>query len=132
VIVSTAVAQRRALFVLALTLVVGASRFVTETWAAGAFAVGKCGAYGYAYDYRTAGEALVAAQAKCTGSNCTVVAAMQRDCAAFAIDARRPCGANGWATAPQLGGAQNAALRECYRHGGKTCVIRSFVCDAKG
>ena len=54
-IVSTDVAQRRALFVLALTLVVGASRFVTESWAAGAFAVGKCGAYGQAYDY--AGEA---------------------------------------------------------------------------
>jgi hypothetical protein len=45
-IVSTAAAQRRALFILALTMVLGASRFVTETWAAGAFAIGKCGAYG--------------------------------------------------------------------------------------
>ena len=54
-IVSTAVARRRALFVLAFTLVVGVSRFVTESRAAGAFAIGKCGAYGQAYDY--AGEA---------------------------------------------------------------------------
>ena len=38
-IVSTAAAQRRALFILALTLLLGASRFITETWAAGAFAV---------------------------------------------------------------------------------------------
>jgi hypothetical protein len=43
-IVSTAVARRRALFVLAFTLVVGVSRFVTESRAAGAFAIGKCGA----------------------------------------------------------------------------------------
>ena len=50
-IVSTAAAQRRALFILALTLLIGASRFVTESWAAGALAVGKCGAYGQAYDY---------------------------------------------------------------------------------
>src|SRR5579871_1130705 len=45
-IVSTAVARRRALFVLAFTLVVGATRFVTEGRAAGAFAIGKCGAFG--------------------------------------------------------------------------------------
>jgi hypothetical protein len=52
---STSAAQRRALLILALTLTIGASRFITETWiteswAAGAFAVGKCGAYGQAYD----------------------------------------------------------------------------------
>jgi hypothetical protein len=50
-IVSTAAAQRRALLILALTLLIGASRFISESWAAGAFAVGKCGAYGQAYDY---------------------------------------------------------------------------------
>ena len=50
-IVSTAVAQRRALFVFALTLAIAGTRFVTQTWAAGAFAIGKCGAYGQAFDY---------------------------------------------------------------------------------
>src|SRR5882762_4274123 len=50
-IVSTAAAQRRALFILALTVLIGASRFISESWAAGALAVGKCGAYGQAYDY---------------------------------------------------------------------------------
>jgi len=54
-IISTIAAQRRALFVLALTLAIGGTRFVTQAWAAGAFAIGKCGAYGEAYDF--AGEA---------------------------------------------------------------------------
>ena len=39
-IVSTARAQRRALLILALTLLVAGSRFATEAWGAGAFAVG--------------------------------------------------------------------------------------------
>ena len=43
------------MFVFALTLALAGSRFVTESWAAGAFAIGKCGAYGQAFDY--AGEA---------------------------------------------------------------------------
>ena len=50
-IVSTVAAQRRALFIVALTLMLGVSGFITKAWAAGAFAVGKCGAYGQAYDY---------------------------------------------------------------------------------
>ena len=61
-IVSTAVAQRRALYILALTLVLGASRLASETWAAGAFAIGKCGAYGQAYDYPAENVALAAAR----------------------------------------------------------------------
>ena len=60
-IVSTAVAQRRAIFVLALTLALAGTRFVTQTWAAGAIAIGKCGAYGQAYDF--AGEAAARAAA---------------------------------------------------------------------
>ena len=42
------------------------------------------------------------------------------------------CGAFGYAAAPRLGQAQNTALRYCYRNGGKDCVIRAWVCDAKG
>ena len=66
-IVSTVAAQRRALFVLALTVVLGASRFVTESWAAGAFAVGKCGAYGQAFDYPAEASARAAALKQCKG-----------------------------------------------------------------
>jgi hypothetical protein len=48
-------AQRRAMYIFLLTLALAATRFATQTWAAGAFAIGKCGAYGQAFDY--AGEA---------------------------------------------------------------------------
>src|SRR5438270_12659966 len=71
-IVSTAAAQRRALFILALTLLIGASRFISESWAAGAFAVGKCGAYGQAYDYPAEATARAAALKQCKG-DCTTV-----------------------------------------------------------
>ena len=66
-IVSTAVAQRRALFVFALTLALAGTRFVTETWAAGAFAIGKCGAYGQAFDYAGRGRRAAAALKQCKG-----------------------------------------------------------------
>jgi hypothetical protein len=79
-IVSTAVAQRRALFILALTLALGASRFITEAWAAGAFAVGKCGAYGQAYDYAGEAEARTAALKQC----------------------KADCGAHGYAVNPRF------------------------------
>jgi hypothetical protein len=57
---------------------------------------------------------------------------VKRNCAAFAVDGRNFCGAYGFASASRLGQAQNAALRHCYGNGGKDCVIRAFVCDAKG
>ena len=109
-IVSTVVAQRRALFVLALTLVVGASRLVTETWAAGAFAVGKCGAYGQAFDYAAEAGALAAAKKQCKGE-CTTVT-MKRACAAFAVDMANPCGAHGYAVKPKISSSLNAATKK--------------------
>src|SRR5260221_9779407 len=69
-IISTAAAQRRALFILALTLLLGASRFITQTWAAGALAVGKCGAFGQAYDYAAEAPARASALKHCKG-DCT-------------------------------------------------------------
>jgi Domain of unknown function (DUF4189) len=87
-IVSTAVAQRRALFILALTLALGASRFITEAWAAGAFAVGKCGAYGEAYDYAGEAEARAAALKQCK-CDCTALN-MKRACAALSVDMNNP------------------------------------------
>jgi Domain of unknown function (DUF4189) len=100
--------------------------------AAGALAIGACGAYGLAYDYARYNAAEGAAMRKCNGRGCRVVAAIRRNCAAFAIDGRNFCGAYGFSAASRLGPAQNSALRQCYRHGGKDCVIRAFVCDAKG
>jgi len=129
-IVSTARAQRRALLILALALLLAASRFIGESWAAGAIAVGKCGAYGQAYDYPGEDAARIAALKQCKGQ-CTAVT-MKRACAALAIDLKNPCGAHGYAVKPKISASLNAATRKCYEYGGKECVIRAWACDARG
>jgi hypothetical protein len=97
---------------------------------AGALAVGRCGAYGNAYDYSTQAAALQAAKAKCDGA-CTTVA-MKRSCAAFAVDLKNPCGSFGYAVAPRISSALNSSMQNCYKFGGQDCVIRTWACDAKG
>ena len=129
-IISTARAQRRALLIVALTLLLAASRFIGESWAAGAIAVGKCGAYGQAYDYPGEEAARIAALKQC-GGRCTAVT-MKRACAALAIDLKNPCGAHGYAVKPKISSSLNAATRKCYEFGGKECVIRAWACDARG
>jgi Domain of unknown function (DUF4189) len=120
-------------------MVVAASLLVTSciiptfetAQAAGALAIGACGAYGLAYDFSQPEAANAAALAQCSG-DCKVAAPMRGSCAALSIDVRNACGAFGYAAAPRLAEAQNTALRYCYRNGGKDCVIRAWVCDAKG
>jgi hypothetical protein len=129
-IVSTVAAQRRALVVLALTLALAGSRFATQAWAAGAFAIGKCGAYGQAYDYAGEAGARAAALKQCKG-DCTAVT-MKRACAALAVDMTNPCGPHGYAVEPNISGSLNAATRKCYEFGGKECVIRAWACDGRG
>ena len=97
---------------------------------AGALAVGRCGAYGNAYDYPTPSAALHAAKAKCDGA-CTTVT-MKRACAAFAVDVKNPCGPFGYAVAPQIASALNSSMKNCYKFGGQDCVIRTWACDVKG
>jgi hypothetical protein len=118
------------MFVFALTLALGGSRFITETRAAGAFAIGKCGAYGQAYDYAGEKVARAAALKHCKG-RCTAVT-MKRACAALAVDMANPCGAHGYAVKPRISSSLNEATRKCYESGGKECVIRAWACDAKG
>jgi Domain of unknown function (DUF4189) len=98
--------------------------------AAGALAIGSCGAYGFAYDYAKEAAANRAARGKCAGG-CKVVP-VKRACGAIAIDGKNVCGPHGYAVAGRLGEAQNTALRQCYEYGGKDCVIRAWACDAKG
>jgi hypothetical protein len=127
---STVVARRCAMFCFALFLVVTGGRHVTQAHAAGAFAVGKCGAYGQAYDFPAEAAARAAAQKQCKGA-CTTVT-MKRACAAMAVDLADPCGAYGYAVKSKISATLNAATRECYKFGGKECVIRAWACDAKG
>ncbi len=130
-IVSTAIARRRALFAVAVTFVVGATCVITKSHAAGAFAMGKCGAYGDAYDYPAESAALAAALKKCSGE-CKTTVTMKRACAAFSVDMTNPCGAHGYAVKPHISSSLNEATRECYKYGGKECVIRAWACDARG
>jgi hypothetical protein len=123
-------ARRRAMIVFALTLAIAGARFATEAWAAGAFAIGKCGAYGQAYDFAGEADARAAALKRCDGA-CKAVT-MKRACAAFSIDMTNPCGAHGYAVRPQISSSLNEATRKCYEFGGKECVIRAWACDAKG
>jgi len=97
---------------------------------AGAFAVGKCGAYGQAYDYPAEATARAAALKQCKGI-CTALT-MKRACAALAVDMTNPCGPHGYAVKPKISSSLNAATKKCYEFGGKECVIRAWACDAKG
>lgn len=129
-IVSTVKARRRALLIVTLALLLAASRFVTESRAAGALAIGSCAAYGQAYDYPAVDAARIAALKQCKGQ-CKAIT-MKRACAALAIDLANPCGAHGYAVKPKISSSLNAATRKCYEYGGKECVIRAWACDAKG
>jgi hypothetical protein len=100
--------------------------------AAGAMAVGACGAYGYGFDFHKTADARAAAMSKCTGGDCKVVGDIRRGCAAMAIDAKNPCGSFGWAIDSHLGKAENASVRRCYDFGGHECVVRAWACDEKG
>jgi hypothetical protein len=124
-------AQRFALFIFILTVLVATTRFITETRAAGAFAIGKCGAYGRAFDYPAESAARAAALRQCQGGDCKAIT-MKRACAALAVDMANPCGPHGYAVRPKISNSLNEATRECYKFGGKECVIRAWACDAKG
>jgi hypothetical protein len=122
--------QRRAISVFVLSLALAVTLFVTEARAAGAFAMGRCGTYGEAYDYAGEAGARAAALKQCKGE-CTAVT-MKRACAALSIDMANPCGAHGYAVESRISSSLNEATRKCYQYGGKECVIRAWACDARG
>jgi hypothetical protein len=126
---SFTLARLRAIW-LAFILALAAPPFAGPSLAAGALAVGKCGAYGQAIDYPAEGAALAAARKQCKGT-CTTVA-MKRACGALAVDMMNPCGAHGYAVKPQISASLNEATKKCYEFGGKECVIRAWACDARG
>jgi hypothetical protein len=84
---------------------------VAAASAAGAFAVGACGAYGYGFDYRTMADARAAAMRKCAGSDCKIVGDLRRACAAMAVDAKHPCGSYGWAVVMTASSALGSATK---------------------
>src|ERR1041385_1686822 len=123
----------RALVVAALLLATATLMLVAVNTAraSGALAIGACGAFRQAFDSGTDEEGRKRPLASCSGRGCRVVTTVKGGCAALAVDFTSGCGAHGWGKAAKLGGAQNVALKGCYRDGGKECVIRTFFCDAK-
>jgi hypothetical protein len=117
-------------FCVAFILALAAPPVAGPALAAGALAVGKCGAYGQAIDYPAEDSALAAARKQCNGDCKTVT--MKRACAALSVDMTNPCGAHGYAVKPQISSSLNEATKKCYDFGGKECVIRAWACDAKG
>ena len=105
---------------------------IATAQAAGALAVGSCGAYGYGFDYSTEAGARSAALTKCSGGHCKVVGVVHKGCAAMAVDAKNPCGSFGWALNSHLGKAENLSMRRCVQFGGRDCVLRAWACDEKG
>src|SRR5450759_1083127 len=69
---------------------------VNTARAAGALAIGACGAFGEAYDFGTTDEARKSALTKCQNDTCRVVTVTKRGCAAFPVDFTNACGAPGW------------------------------------
>ena len=116
-------------FFAALALLLSLS---TQAQAAGALATGRCGAFGYAFDDLSPEAAALRARAQCKGQECKVVSSFRRSCAAFAVDAINVCGSHAWANAPTVDRARTVASQTCHRYGGRNCVIRAWVCDAKG
>jgi hypothetical protein len=125
-----ATARLRAMFVFAAIFALTGPLLVTPLLAAGALAIGKCGAYGQAFDYAAEDQATAAARKQCKG-DCTTVT-MKRACAALSVDMTNPCGAHGYAVKSQISSSLNEATRKCYDFGGKQCVIRAWACDARG
>lgn len=123
-------ARRSTRFLTVFTLLIGFG-WTAPSIAAGALVIGKCGAYGQAFDYPRPEEAIAAARKQCKG-NCTTTVTMKRACAAFSLDMARPCASFGYAVEPKISSALNAATKKCYAFGGKECVIRAWACDARG
>src|SRR5687768_2841113 len=95
---------RRAVMLSVRTLVLSACLLFGAAGSAraeGALAIGNCGAYGYGFNYDTEAGARDRAMKECTGNrgkNCKVVVTLSGNCAAYAIDNRRSCGAWGLAS----------------------------------
>jgi hypothetical protein len=103
----------------------------TPMRAAGALAVGKCGVDGYSFNNATTQEAEDAALSNC-GPGCRIVFTLRGNCAAFATDVNKSCGAEGWGSGTERGAAEDVAIHECINHGGEQCDVKRWVCDGGG
>ena len=104
---------------------------VATVQARGALAIGDCGAWGGAWNYDDDDDARERARNECKGRNCKVVTSFDGLCAAFAYDRARTCGAWGWATRQRQRDAEEVAMDECEKAGGRDCQVRARFCDGR-
>lgn len=115
---------------LTAVIMLGASAalFAHRAEAAGAIAVGHCGADGYSFNQHSVGAAEEVAMQEC-GPGCSVAVHFENACGAYAVDSAKQCGAQGWGWASDRGGAEEIAVRECVNQGGESCAVKRWVCD---
>ena len=99
-------------------------------WGALAIDSNQGSSWGWAINYPTAQQAEQRALAEC-GNNCHVVMRFSDQCGAFAADQEPGSTIYGWAKDNSSVAAQNRALSECRRRGGKSCRVRVWGCTQR-
>ena len=102
--------------------------FASPVFAEGAIAADREGRVGLSYNYSGRRSAEERAFEEC-GRGCRIVTIFRRTCAAVATGER---GAYGWATNEHLRRAEERALDNCAREGGRRCRIATRGCDERG
>jgi hypothetical protein len=95
-------------------------------WGAIAYSTKDKGA-GWAYGFNDLSAAKAEAMQRCSkqGSACKLWAYFENECGALAADGSIVT----WGTANQRQDAQQRALLECRKAGGKNCAIEAWVCS---
>lgn len=100
-------------------------------WGALAIDSNQGPSWGWAVDYGTVGEASRRALAECGVESCGVVMPFGNQCGAFAADQARGSTVYGWAKGASAVATQDAALAQCRRRGGTSCLVRVWGCNTR-
>ena len=95
-------------------------------WGAIAYSVRDKG-YGYSYGFNDVKDAKAEAMRRCSkqGASCELEAWFENECGAVAADGKIVT----WGTAYLKEGAQQRAMLECKKIGGKNCAVEAWVCS---
>ena len=95
-------------------------------WGALAYSA-KDKAFGWSVDHNDQSEAKKEAMTRCsaTGADCKLWAYFENECGALAADGKIVT----WGTAYLKENAQQGALQECKKAGGKNCAIAVWACS---
>jgi len=63
------------------------------------------------------------------GGGCHVVVVFHNICAAYAADQRNGSSRSGWSSGTSRTAAEQSALADCRKNGGRSCAIRVWGCE---